>query len=302
VKLWRALGDDLATAQALGDLGTVAIHERRYADASAGYAEGARIFRRLGIRGGFLAYTTRLAAVAQRQADYAGARSVLEDLLSVGRDLCDPSLEARGLIELAFVWWAEGDHAEARRLFEEAVAIGRTLERRWDLVDALFGLGTLALHREDVPQARRLFEEAAALAPEDEPGVEDPWPTVALAHAALEDDDIEAAKDLGGKGLAILSLPGSRPHAWVMLIDVATVLMVRRGDLERAAALVGAADAIQNRTTGPGFFPFRILRTYTWARTALDRDLGHAAFERAHAAGAAVAPEDVNRLVEEALR
>ena len=301
VRLWRALGDDLATAAALGDLGAVAIHALRYAEASAAFAEGAGIFRRLGVRGGFVAYTTRLAEIAQRQADYAGARSVLEELLSAGRDLCDPSLEARGLIELAEVWWAEGDHVEARRLFEEAAAIGRTLDVRWPLYEALNGLGVLALQRDQVSHARLLFEQAAAVAKEEERGKEDPWAMVSLAHAALAADDPEAAKDLGGKALAILSLPGSRPQAWAVLIDVATVLMVRQGDLEQAAVLAGAADAIHDRTIGPGFTPLRSVRTYQWARAVVEQGLDQAAFEWAHASGAAVTPDELGGLVAAAL-
>jgi predicted ATPase/DNA-binding SARP family transcriptional activator len=292
VRLWRTLGDDLSTARALGDLAAVAIHARRYADASAALAEGAGIFRRLGIRGGFVAYTTRLAAVAQRQEDYAGARSVLEDLLNAGRDQCDPSLEARGLVELAVVSWAEGDHTEAGRLFEEAAAIGRTLDDRWPLYEALNGLGVLALQRDEVSQARRLFQKAAAAAQEEEPGIENPWIAVSLAHVALADDDPEAAKDLGRKALAVLY---NRPPE--MLIDVGTVLAVRQGDLERAAVLVGAADAIQDRTTGDGFTPLRSVRTYQWARSAIHQGLGEVAFESAHSAGAALAPDEVLRLV-----
>ena len=300
--LWRALGDDLATARALGDLGAVAIHALRYADASAAFAEGAGIFRRLGIRGGFVAYTTRLAAVAQRQADYAGARSVLEDLLSAGRDLCDPSLEARGLIALADVWWAEGDHLEAGRLLKEAAAIGRALEVRWDLYEALNGLGVLALQRDEVSQACRLFVEAAAVAQEEEPGIDDPWTTLSLAHAALADDDPEGAKDLGRKALAMLSSSlNNRPQASAVLIDAVTILAVRQGDLERAAALAGAADAIHDRTTGSDFTPLRSVRTYQWARAVIQEGLDEAAFESAHDAGAALGTDEVLRLVATAL-
>ena len=297
VRLWRALGDELATARALGDLAAVAIHALRYADASAAFAEGANIFRRLGIRGGFVGYTTRLAEVAQRQADYAGARSVLEDLLRAGRDLCDPSVEAQGLLELAVVWWAEGDHDEARRLFEEAAAIGRTLDSCWPLYEALNGLGVLALQRDEVPQSRRLFGEAAAAAEKEEPEIEDPWTTVSLAHAALADDDPEAAKELGRKALAILSTVTNRPQTSAVLIDVATILAVRQGDLERAALLAGAADAIHDRNTRSSFTPLRSVRTYQRARTAIQQGLGEAAFELAHATGAALVPDEVLRLV-----
>jgi len=226
---------------------------------------------------------------------------VLEDLLSAGRDLCDPSLEARGLVELAVVWWAEGDHVEAGRLFKEAAAIGRTLEVRWDLYEALNGLGVLALQRDEVSQARRLFVEAAAVAQEEEPGIDDPWTTLSLAHAALVDDDPKVAKDLALEARSILSSPGSRPQAWAVLIDVVTILAVRQGDLQHAAALAGAADAIHDRTTGPGFTPLRSVRTYQWARTVIQEGLDEAAFESAHATGAALGTDEVLRLVATAL-
>ena len=312
VRLWRNLGDDLATAGALGDLGAVSIHLHRYADASAAYAEAARICRRLGIHRGFVDYTTRHAAVAQRQADHAGARSVLENLCSAGRDLCDPSLEARGLVELAFVWWAEGDNGEAQRLLEQAAAIGRTLDARWDLVDALHGLGALALQRDEVPLARRLFEEAAAVAQHEEPGTEDPWAMVSLAHAALADDHPEAAQDLGRRALLcaklanpfelmISSSPGNRRQASAVLMDVATVLAVRQGDLQQAAVLVGAADVIYDRIIPARFTLLRSVRTYQRARRAIREGMGEPALELAHAAGAALAPHEVLRLAAAAL-
>jgi tetratricopeptide (TPR) repeat protein len=311
VRLWRTLGDELATAGALGDLGAVSIRSRRYADASSAYAEAARICRRLGIRGGFIDYTTTQAAVAQRQADYAGARTVLEGLLSAGRESCDPSLEARGLIELAFVCWAEGDHGEARRLLEEAAAIGRTFDAHWELVDALNGLGALALQRDEVPVARRLFEEAAAVAQDEQPGMADPWALVSLAHAALADDDPEAAKDLGRKALVgaklanfelmLSSSPGNRTQASAVLIDVATVLAMRQGDLHQAAVLIGAADAVYERIIAARFTPLRSVRTYQRAREVVYEGLGEPAFESAHAAGAALTPDEVPRLVAAAM-
>jgi len=312
VRLWRTLGDELATAGALGDLGAVCIRSRQYADASAAYAEAARICRRLGIRGGFVDYATTHAGIAQRQADSAGARSVLEGLLGAGRDLRDPFLEARGLVELACVWWAEGDHGEARRLLEEAAAIGRKLDARWALVDALHGLGALALQRDEVPLARRLFEEAAAVAQDEEPGMEDRWAMVSFAHVALADDDLEAAKDWSRKALAVgpklkrfelmlSSSPGNRTQASAVLIDVATVLAVRHGDLQQAAVLAGAADAVYELIIPARFTLLRSVPSYQRARSAIREELGEPAFESAHAAGADLDQDELLRLVAAAL-
>jgi tetratricopeptide (TPR) repeat protein len=301
LRLWRELGDDLRAAAVLGDLAVILVRAGRHGEATVLLSEGAGIYRGLGHRQGFAAYTTKLAALARHQADYAGARSVLEELLQVGREMRDPSLEARSLIELGDLWWVEGNRGEARRLYEDAATIARTLDHCWPLYEALHGLGQLALLRGDVARARSLFEEAAAAAEEEEPGIDDPWSMVSMANAALADGDRVGAAELCRAVVTLLGITQSRPGPLTAALDVLTVLDANAGALDRAAMLVGASDAIRARMASPGFAPFRSTDEYERAQTAVREGLEEAAFASAHAAGAAMAFEDAIALAESAL-
>jgi predicted ATPase/DNA-binding SARP family transcriptional activator len=301
VRLWRELGDDLRAAGAMGDLAVIATRTGRFEDAERLLTEGAEIYRRLGLRRGFANYTTGLANLARRQADYDGARFTLEGLLHLGRDAGDRMLEARSLVELADLRWVEGERSDAERLYEEAAAIGRTLDRCWPLYEALHGLGQVALLRGEVGRARELFAEAAAAAQREEPGMPDPWTFASLANAAVADAQPAEAAALCRKVVAIFAADPTRPGPLAVALDVLTILDAQAGAFDRAAMFVGAADAMRARSTPNSLMPFRPLPEYERARAAACEGLGDAGFESAAAAGAALAFDDVMALAEAAL-
>jgi predicted ATPase/class 3 adenylate cyclase/Tfp pilus assembly protein PilF len=137
-----------------------------------------------------------LAGLACFQGDYTAARSLLEEALSIGRELEDGNGVALTLLNLGDMVQHQGDFREARRFFEEALAVDRALgsrkieaaclcllgkgaeaEGEYDRARALYGeadtldqlrghrgqaisqLGALALRQGDTDTARRIFEE-----------------------------------------------------------------------------------------------------------------------------------------------
>lgn len=301
VRLWRELGDDLRAAGAMGDMAVIATRSGRFEDAERLLTEGAEIYRRLGLRRGFANYTTGLANLARRQADYDGARFALEGLLHMGRDAGDRMLEARSLVELAYLRWVEGDRSDAERLYEEAATIGHTLDRCWPLYNALHGLGQVALLRGEVTRARDLFAEAGAAAQQEEPGIPDPWTFVSVANAAVVDAQPAEAAAQCRKVVAIFAVDPTNPGPLAVALDVLTMLDAQAGALERAAMFVGAADALRAGAASNAFMPFRALPENERARAAIRDGLGDAGFESAAATGAALKFAGIIALAEAAL-
>ncbi|HVL27762.1 MAG TPA: tetratricopeptide repeat protein, partial [Acidimicrobiales bacterium] len=103
------------------------------------------------------------ALLAQRQGDYAAARSRLEEALALRRqegDRLGIAVALHGLGNLAAL---SRDLERARRLYEEALAAGRELGDAALLAAALDNLGWVAHVSADFPSARGYYEEALAL-------------------------------------------------------------------------------------------------------------------------------------------
>lgn len=247
----------------LGDLSATTSQRGRFTDAAALLSEAIAIQRRVGDLRSAVESIRMLANLARRQADYAGARSHLEEYVRIGKELRDPFLEARGLNVLAELWWEEGDHTEAQRLYGEAAALGRPLELRYLRTG-------------------------------------DSWLRAMLAMVASSEGDRTTAADLCREAIAALATNPAKPRqAYADVLDVVAVLATDIGELQRAARLIGAADGIRFRS-GSEFAPFRDRGEYQRAVQAVRDRLGDA-FGSAVAAGAALSTAEIVELAEAAL-
>ena len=164
-----------ATAETRQSLGTLALHEGRYADAEAHLAAAAEAFRqRLGpeherTRGAVRA----LVALYDDAARYGEAEAALREMLPDVRRAGDPAELGRTLHTLGLVVRSQGRHAEAEPLFREALrAQGRALApdhpdnlaTRSELGGVLRELGrtdeAARLHREVVERWRQAVGDA----------------------------------------------------------------------------------------------------------------------------------------------
>jgi predicted ATPase len=93
---------------------------------------------------------------------YSKARGVLEQSLSVFRELGDRSGEASALIPLAMSLFNQGSFAEAIEVHEAAVAISREDEDRCTLARALNYLGAHLLVLGELERSQAAFEESVA--------------------------------------------------------------------------------------------------------------------------------------------
>ena len=85
--------------------------------------------------------------MASDQGDYAGARALYEESLTIQRQLGNQQGIADALNNLGNVAYAQGDYAGARALHEESLTIRRQLGDQRGIADSLGNLGAVASAR-----------------------------------------------------------------------------------------------------------------------------------------------------------
>lgn len=240
----------------------------------------------------------------------------------------EPRLRGTALVHAAFMPFWLGDDDAAATDFRQALEIGRELDDPTLISQALGGLVRVAL-RSDVPEARRLAREALAVAEaaNDERSRSNAihllgvgaqiagdlveardWMTRRLAIVRSQGNqlliaseaanlsmverqlgELDTAEALEIEALEITDRSGdefTKPFAIAGLAAIAT----ERGQHERAATLVGAAEAIMERHAMA--WPPDERPHYEKMLVRLPAAMGDSAFEAARAAGYVMATED----------
>jgi DNA-binding CsgD family transcriptional regulator len=147
---------------------------------------------------------------------------------------------------------------------------------------ALFHLGLVAFTHDDRERTRRLCREAVAHFDATQCEIDAIEPLHYLGLNACAAGDLAGAAAFFAETLARLRVRRSRVDFANGFADVAT-LAVGRGDLEQAARLFGAADAIRRDDGAPFPLPARI--AYEGAADSARAQLGEAAWAAAYGAG-----------------
>jgi tetratricopeptide (TPR) repeat protein len=103
---------------------------------------------------------SNLANVVTLQGDYARARSLYAECLSIFQGLGDRTGVAWSLNHQGDVARDQGDTLAARTLYERSLAIFRELGDSWGIAGALADLGTLAREQQNCPEAHTLYRES----------------------------------------------------------------------------------------------------------------------------------------------
>jgi non-specific serine/threonine protein kinase len=287
----------LSYAEAAGDAETLARISGRlwpfwwthgYVAEGRRWLEGA-ISRRealpLGLQAGVLHAAGRLMIL---QGDFAQAATVLEENLSVVRQLEDRPAQAEALSSLGMVASHRQDYDRAEQLWREALEAYQAQDDRWGVARALNNLGDLLIYRGDFAGAVDRLEQAVALFRELDSTLGESIGLINLGRAALQLGQSEKAGDLFRHSLTLkVALADKEGIAWNLegLAGVAG----KEGDPERAARLFGAAEALR-RSIGipvaPADLPLHE-RGLAHARAQLDAVTWHARW----AEGAAMDPE-----------
>jgi tetratricopeptide (TPR) repeat protein len=250
--------------------------------------ESLTINRELGDKTGIAWSLKGLGSVAMRKQEYGAARALLEESLAIFRELGGKLGIAWSLRALGYVVREQGDYGAARALLEESLAIFRELGGKSGTVLVLAFLVQVAQAQGDADKARAYYEEALPLVHEVEDKFQLTHVLGAMGHAALVQGDHVRARVLYQESLA-LRREVRNTHAIAQSLEGFASLAWRQQQCERAARLFGAADSIY---AGLGT-PLPVAIGVESGRTVSDARsaLGEEAFAAAWADGRAMSLE-----------
>jgi len=150
-------------AAALHQLGIIAQAQGEYAEARRLYSESLTIFERLGDQGGRANTLHELGSIAQDQGEYEEARRLYSESLAIKERLGDQGARANTLGQLGMIAQDQGEYAEARRLYSESLTISERLGDQGGRATTLHQLGLLAHRQQDYPGAVKYMAQALAI-------------------------------------------------------------------------------------------------------------------------------------------
>jgi predicted ATPase/DNA-binding SARP family transcriptional activator len=204
-------------------------------------------FRELGDRWGLITCLNLLADLADQRGDFREGLDLLGQALVLAEEL-DSALDMADLLtNVAAYSLRAGDFAEAADCYERAAAMARRAGSPESLAMAHAGLADTARLRGDLPAARALAEQALAECPTgwfSSNGIRVGVQTC-LGRVALAEGDPERA--LGCFRAAVTFDPEVLRLTlnYVGLAEAVAGHAVRTGEPRKAAALLGAAQALR---------------------------------------------------------
>ena len=199
-RLSRALGRDAAQtrtaerAKALNGAGALAYSQGDYASARSLHEESLSIRRELGDRQGVASSLNSLGKVAYDQGDFASARSLHEESLSLWRELGDKQGVAWSLNSLGNIAHPQGDYALAQALYEESIRLLKELGDKQGVGRTLSGQGYVAYDQGDYVSARAMYEQSLEIFQELGDRGGIAWAMCCLGYTAYDQGDYGEAK------------------------------------------------------------------------------------------------------------
>jgi tetratricopeptide (TPR) repeat protein len=161
--LLRATGDRPGQARALANLGLAALLQGHSRQAVGHFTESLALYRETGDRTGQARALGNLGFAALRQGRYGQAAHDLGESLALCREIGDRGGEARALANLGEVALRQDRYQEAARHLYEALALLREVGDRTSEADTLASLGVINLRQGRFTQAAEHLQQALAL-------------------------------------------------------------------------------------------------------------------------------------------
>jgi predicted ATPase len=276
----RRLGDRAGTATSLFNLGYAKTWWGCLVEAKTLFEESLTIRRELGDIGGVAHSLSSLMYLAFVQGDFVASESLAQDSLLIRRELGDMVGIAQSLDSLGSIANAKHNILEARKLFEESLKIRRDLGDKDGVAHTLYGLGVVALAESDFDSAFRLLQESLNMYRETG-GYFLIHVLGFLGHVARDAGDFDRAKASYRESLS-LRVDRRNISAIAQSLEDFSSLASREGQMERAARLIGAAEAICKSMgrAAPAGPEVDYHRTVEVARESLGEDAYAAAWAR----------------------
>ena len=222
-------------------------------------------------------------SLAFYQGDHASAHLLFEEGLALARDVGDKWGMAFALDGLGAQAANQGDYERATTFSEQSLALSREIGAKWLNAITQINLGELARLQGDYQQATRFYEGSLALLRE----VGDKWFIAIVLHdlgqVAQDQGQYDQAKAIHKESLALCQELGGQRSIAMCLEKLAGVAGAQRQP-ERAARLLGVAEAIRQAITAPMGALDRpdYERSVTMAYAGLDKEKFAAAWAEGH--------------------
>jgi predicted ATPase/transcriptional regulator with XRE-family HTH domain len=243
VERFRALGDHRSLGQALDQLGSTYLSRGDVVTARVLLSESVAQLDAVGDRWGY-GLAVFMLGDALLQDDPSAARQCYEKSLAAFRELGDQFGIAIPLTGLGGLAMRDRDYATARTLFEEGLALRRAVGHPFNTAISLTSLGELARYEGDDERAMAYLEEGLALFREVGDAERTAWTLYNLGLVSLHRGDEAAATASLHESLTLRARQGNHAQIAQTIAGLAQVALVH-GAAERAARLLGAADAIR---------------------------------------------------------
>lgn len=192
------------------------------------------------------AFALEIAAwFARAQDDFAVARSLCHEALTISEEIADKSGMTRALWGIGEVALAEGDADAARTWFEQSLVLARKVRHPRELSVALIRLGDALRMQGEYTAARGHYEESLRI------GGDSAWSLRNLGFVTIHEGDFERATTLLQESLARYqrNSEGRIYYCIAFLIGFAGVAAAH-GSSTPAAHLLGAVNAQLHRVGG----------------------------------------------------
>jgi predicted ATPase/class 3 adenylate cyclase len=170
----------------------------------------------------------------------------VEEALALNQTLGDREGIAWNLISLGTVAAYQGDYQRATQLNEQGLALYQALNHTWGMSRALFLLGELAQLQDDLERARTLLEQSLTLCRQS---VGMTWAiarrVTSLGQVVLAQGNAARARALFVESLTLCLESRDKVDIPMALTGLAGVAQAQ-GQLDRAARLLGAAEALSD--------------------------------------------------------
>jgi predicted ATPase/transcriptional regulator with XRE-family HTH domain len=211
--------------KAVYSAGLLALDQGDYSAARSLLEQSLTLWRDLGDKRGIAKALSSLGNVANEQGDYPLARSLHEEGLALRREVGSKIDVAISITNLASVLKEQREFDSACSLFEEGLALSRESGDSWGMGFSLLSLGSLAYLQGDHSAARPLIEEALALFRQMRGTRGIGFTLNALGNLAVETKDYSSARSLYEESLIILRQQGDKLGIAASLIGLGSVAL-----------------------------------------------------------------------------
>jgi tetratricopeptide (TPR) repeat protein/TolB-like protein len=244
LKIDREVGDKAGIAGGLGNLANVLDGLGDLKGAVQLQRECLQAFTEVGDKRGMGSTLNNLAVVLQEIGDLPTAKLNYEQAIRVQKETAHRRGEAFATFGLSEVYLAEGDLAEARKYSEQSLRMRQEIGETLHVALSNVQMANLALEEGQPDHAEKLVRGSI---PEFEK--QSAWDLESnayaiLARAAVEQKDLQTARDAADRSTALAHKAGNRPPIFDAELATARVLSAEGKTAEAMSTLQGVlADA-----------------------------------------------------------